>query len=144
MGFKLGSSRGANMRGGRVDSGMSISPNAGDPEASVPGTPVIRTKLEKGVMGEANADGSIFISEDIQPGSFQERQTLKHEMIHAKDMRISPNKLSYGDNYVVYNGDTYARQQKGGKDMIFFEGQWVESGTVTFPWEMDANRIYGS
>ena len=57
MGFKLGSSRGANMRGGRVDSGMSISPNAGDPEASVPGTPVIRTKLEKGVMGEANADG---------------------------------------------------------------------------------------
>tara|TARA_R100000781_G_scaffold72689_1_gene45452 strand:- start:2 stop:436 length:435 start_codon:yes stop_codon:yes gene_type:complete len=144
MGFKLGSSRGVGMNRGQIDRGMAISPNAGDPEASVPGTPVIRTKLEKGVLGEANADGSIYISEDIQPGSFQERQTLKHEMIHAKDMRISPNKLSYTDDYVIYDGDTYARETKNGKDMIFFQGQWVESGTITFPWEVDANKIYGA
>jgi urease alpha subunit len=143
MGFKLGASRGAGMSGGRINNGMRVSPNAGDPDASVPGTPVIRTKLEKGVLGEANADGSIYISEDIQPGSFQERQTLKHEMIHAKDMRISPNKLSYTDNSIIYDGDVYARQQKNGKDMIFFQGQWVESGTMDFPWEQDANKIYG-
>ena len=141
MGFKLGSSNKASMSGGRVTNGMRISPNAGDPEASVPGTPVIRTKLAKGILGEANADGSIYISEDIQPGSFQERQTLKHEMVHAKDMRISPNKLSYGDDYIVYDGDTYARQTKKGKDMIFFQGQWVEAGTIEFPWEQDANKI---
>jgi hypothetical protein len=143
MGFKLGSTRNVNMSGGRINQGMSISPNAGDPDISVPGTPIIRTKLEKGVLGEANADGSIFINEDIPPGSFQERQTLKHEMIHAKDMRISPNKLSYTDDYIIYNGDTYAREQKGGKDMIFFQGEWVEAGTMTFPWEIDANKIYG-
>ena len=141
MGFKLGSERGISMSRGRINSGMRVSPNAGDPEASVPGTPVIRTKLAKGILGEANADGSIYISEDIQPGSFQERQTLKHEMIHAKDMRISPNMLSYEDDHIIYNGETYARQTKKGKDMIFFQGQWIEAGTMVFPWERDANKI---
>ena len=141
MGFKLGASKGTNMSGGRINNRMRISPNAGDPDISVPGTPIIRTKLEKGVLGEANADGSIYISEDIQPGSVQERLTLKHEMIHAKDMRISPNKLSYADDYIIYDGDTYARKTKKGKDMIFFKGEWVQSGTTEFPWEQDANKI---
>ena len=141
MGFKLGTERGANMSGGRIDSGMRVSPNAGDSKASVPGTPVIRTKLGKGILGEANADGSIFISEDIQPGSLQERKTLKHEMIHAKDMRISKNKLSYEDDHIIYDGDIYDRKTKRGKDMILFEGQWVEAGTMEFPWEQDANKI---
>ena len=141
--FKLGSSRGANMSGGRINQGMRVSPNAGDPEGSVPGTPVIRTKLEKGILGEANADGSIYLSEDIEPGSFQERQTLKHEMIHAKDMKISPDKLSYEDDYVRYNGKTYPRKNIKGKDMILDvgNGKWKEAGSPDFPWEKDANNI---
>ena len=31
-------------------------------DASVPGTPILRKDLEKGIMAEANIDGSIFIS----------------------------------------------------------------------------------
>ena len=56
-------------------------------DASVPGVPVIRKKLAKGVMGEANIDGSIFISDKITPGSEQERSCLLHEMKHLVDMK---------------------------------------------------------
>ena len=62
-------------------------------------------------------------------------------MIHAKDMRISRNKLSYQDDHIKYNGETFARKTIKGKDMIYFEGNWVEAGTQEFPWEKEANRI---
>ena len=35
--------------------------------------------LEEGILGEANMDGSIFISDKIQPGSQEERQVLLHD-----------------------------------------------------------------
>ena len=139
MGFKLGNTSRQVAQGGNIENKMFFSKD----DISVPGTPIIRTKLAKGILGEANADGSIYINEEIQPGSFQERQTLKHEMVHAKDMRISPNKLSYGEDYVRYNGETYMRKTIRGKDMILFEGQWLEAGEDGeggFPWENEANK----
>ena len=141
MGFKLGTERGNYAVNGEIKNKLRFHRESGDPDASVPGTPIIRVPLEEGVMGEANADGSIYISNQVPPGSELERRTLKHEMIHAKDMRISSNKLSYGDDRIVYDGDTYARKTKKGKDMIFFQGEWVEAGTMEFPWEQDANKI---
>ena len=62
-------------------------------------------------------------------------------MIHAKDMRISPNKLSYADDQIIYDGQVFARKQMNGKDMIDYNGKWVEAGSMTFPWEEDANGI---
>ena len=141
MGFKLGTNRGNYMSNGEIKSKLRFHRESGDPDASVPGTPIIRVPLEEGVMGEANMDGSIYINDQIPPGSELERRTLKHEMIHAKDMRISPNKLSYADDHIIYDGQVFARQQINGKDMIEFEGQWVEAGAITFPWEEDANSI---
>ena len=101
-------------------------------------TPIIRKNLEPGVLGEANMDGSIYISNEIVPGSYQERQVINHEMKHATDIKIG--KLEYGDDYVKYNGDTFVRKTINGRDMIHIDGQWQEAGTATFPWEDDANN----
>ena len=138
MGFKLGKSRGNYAVGGEIRTKMRFGQEAGG-DASIPGTPVIRKPLEEGVLGEANMDGSIFISNKIQPGSFEERQVLNHEMVHATQMRTG--KLEYGDNFVKYDGVTYPRETINGRDMIQIDGKWTEAGG-DFPWEKDAN--YGN
>ena len=69
MGFKLGKNRGNYAVGGVIKTKMRFGKQAGV-EGSVPGTPVIRVPLEEGVMGEANMDGSIYVNELIEPGSF--------------------------------------------------------------------------
>ena len=97
MGFKLGTERGNYAVSGEIKTKMRFHQEAGG-DASVPGTPVIRKPLEEGVMGEANMDGSIYISDQIVPGSPQERQTINHEMRHATDIKIG--KLEYGDHHV--------------------------------------------
>ena len=117
---------------------MRFGKESGDADASVPGTPVIRKSLDPGVMGEANMDGSIFISDQLIPGSFEERQVINHEMRHATDMKVG--KLSYTDDYIMYNGDKFERETIGGKDMIRVDGQWKEAGDTGFPWEDDANN----
>ena len=137
MGFKLGKSKRSSMYGGEIRSKMRFGQEAGDANASVPGTPVIRKQLGEGIMGEANMDGSIYINQNIVPGSEEERQVINHEMRHATDMRIG--KLAYGDDFVKYNGVTYPRQTINGKDMIIVDGVAKEAGTHDFPWEEDAN-----
>ena len=137
MGFKLGAERGNYAISGEIKTKMRFGKQSGG-EASVPGTPIIRVPLEKGVMGEANMDGSIYINEKITPGSFKERQVINHEMRHATDMRIG--KLEYGDNHIKYNGETFARENINGKDMILIDGKWKEAGDHGFPWENDANN----
>jgi hypothetical protein len=138
MSFKMGSERGNYAVNGKLRTKMSFSKNSGDPDISVPGTPIIRTKLEGGVLGEANMDGSIFISEDVQPGSFQERQIIIHEMKHSTDMKLGI--LSYADDHIMYNGERFERKDINGKDMILVDGQWKEAGDNGFPWENDANN----
>ena len=138
MGFKLGTERGNYAVNGEIRTKMRFHRESGDPDASVPGTPVIRMPLEEGVMGEANMDGSIYISENIVPGSFEERQVINHEMRHATDMKIG--KLEYGDDHVTYNGEVFARETRNGKDMIKVDGKWKEAGSHGFPWENDANN----
>ena len=138
MGYKLGTAKRMYAVNGEVRSKLRFAKSKGDPDASVPGTPVIRKDLEEGVMGEANMDGSIFISNDIEPGSEIERQVINHEMRHATDMRIG--KLAYGDNFVKWNGNTYPRMDINGKDMIIIDGVAKEAGDGNFPWEKEANN----
>ena len=137
MGFKLGTERGNYAVSGEIRTKMKFHQEAGG-DASVPGTPVIRTPLEPGVMGEANMDGSIYISDMIEPGSAQERQTIAHEMRHSTDMKIG--KLEYGDYHVKWNGETFPRETIDGVDSIYVDGEWKEAGTHDFPWEMEANN----
>tara|TARA_R110001592_G_scaffold323283_3_gene602428 strand:- start:369 stop:779 length:411 start_codon:yes stop_codon:yes gene_type:complete len=134
MGFKLGTERGNYAVGGEIKTKMRFNQEAGG-DASVPGNPVIRKDLEPGIMGEANMDGSIYISDKIQPGSKEETQVLLHEMRHATDMKTG--KLAYSDDSIKYNGITYPREIINGKDMIKVDGEWTEAGG-DFPWERDA------
>ena len=135
MAFKLGTERGNYAVSGEIKTKMRFHQEAGG-DASVPGTPVIRKNLEDGVLGEANMDGSIYLSNTVQPNSHEETQVLLHEMQHATDMRVG--KLAYGDDFVKHNGETYPRETRNGKDMIKINGKWTEAGG-DFPWEKEAN-----
>jgi hypothetical protein len=137
MGFKLGANKGNYAIGGIIKTKMRFGKQAGD-IGSVPGTPVIRVPLEEGVMGEANMDGTIYVNENIMPGSHEDRQVINHEMRHATDMKIG--KLSYTDDHIMYNGERFERMSINGIDSILVDGQWKEAGDTGFPWENDANN----
>jgi len=132
MAFKLGGGRETIAQQGNLKKKLSFKTD----DASIPGNPVIRKNLDEGILGEANMDGSIFISNKIQPGSSEEKQVLLHEMRHATDMKLG--KLAYSDDAVYYDGVTYPRETRNGKDMIKVDGQWKEAGD-DFPWERTAN-----
>jgi hypothetical protein len=128
MAFKLGSERGNYAVNGEIKSKLSFNRKpSGD--ASLPGVPVIRKDLDEGIMGEANADGTIFISNEITPGSEKEKEILAHEMVHMTDMKVG--KLAYNDDYIKWNGNTYERKD----GMINYEGQMIPEGDKSFPWE---------
>jgi hypothetical protein len=137
MGFKMGSSRGLEATNGEIKTKMRFGKNSGG-DGSVPGTPVIQMPLAEGILGEANMDGSIYMSDLLDPNSPEFRQTLNHEMRHATDMRIG--KLAYADDSITYNGEVFPRETKKGKDMILIDGEWKEAGHTGFPWEDDANN----
>ena len=137
MGFKLGKGYKNYMTNGSLRTKLRFGQEAGS-DASVPGTPVIRKTLAPGIMGEANMDGTIYVNENITPGSYEDRQVINHEMRHATDMRIG--KLTYDDNSVTYNGKVFPRETINGKDMIKVDGKWKEAGDHGFPWEDDANN----
>jgi len=137
MGFKLGKERGLEATGGEIKTKMRFGKQSGG-DGSVPGTPVIRVPLEEGIMGEANMDGSIYVNENIIPGSYEDRQVINHEMRHATDMRIG--KLSYEDDHIMYNGERFERKDIKGVDSILVDGKWKEAGDTGFPWENDANN----
>lgn len=133
MGFKLGRAKQPVASGGFVTNKLSFKVPQ---EPFIPGHEVIRKDLGPDILGEANMDGTIFISDQIQPGSPEESQVLLHEMRHATDMKLG--KLSYSDDAVYYDGVTYPRENRNGKDMIKVDGKWTEAGG-DFPWENTAN-----
>ncbi len=100
-----------------------------DTDASIPGTPVIRKKLEGGIKAEANIDGSIYLDESVEPNSMEERAVLMHEMKHLVDMKVG--KLAYTDDDITWMGETHTRKN----GLIEFEGQWLPEGSKEFPWE---------
>jgi len=134
MGFKLGRERGIQVDNGEIKNKMRFNKD----DISIPGVPVIRKDLGEGIMGEANMDGSIYLSNNIEPGSKEEREVVMHEMRHATDMKIG--KLKYEDDYIKYNGETYQRKDINGEDMINYDGKWIQAGSTEFPWELEANN----
>ena len=141
MGFKLGTERGNYAVSGEIKTKMRFHKEAGG-DASVPGTPIVRKDLEEGVLGEANMDGSIYLSNTVQPDSFEEKQVVNHEMRHATDIKLG--KLEYTDDYIKWNGETFVRETRNNKDMIKVDGKWKEAGSGGFPWEKEANHGNGN
>ena len=97
-------------------------------------TPIFRKNLDKGILGEANMDGSIYIDKDVPKGSALEKRVIRHESVHAKEMKSG--KIAYGDDYVRDGNKTYHR--KDGK--IKYNGKWHEEGSKVFPWEKRAKK----
>ena len=97
-------------------------------------TKIVRKDLDPGILGEANMDGSIFIDKDVPKGSALEKRVIRHEGIHAKEMK--QGKIAYGDDYVRDGNKTYHR--KDGK--IKYNGKWHEEGSNVFPWEKRAKK----
>ena len=95
---------------------------------------VIRKKLEDGVLGEANNDGTIFVDPSIKKGSKKEAEVTAHEGKHMKDMESG--KLGYGDNYIEWNGERYERKD----GQINYKGNWLPEGDKSFPWEKVAYK----
>ena len=122
MGFKLGSEN----RKMNYDTAKN---RFDKDDASVPGTPILRKDLAKGVMAEANNDGSIFLSNKVESGSAEERKILMHEMQHLVDMKVG--KLAYTDDDITWMGESYERK----KGKINYKGEWLPEGDTTFPWE---------
>lgn len=125
MGFKLGRERKVYAENGVIKNKLRFSKG----DLSIPGVDIYRKDLDEGILGEANNDGTIFISNKIEPGSDQEENTLCHEMKHMTDMKIG--KLAYGDDYVQWEGQTFPRKE--GK--IKYYGKWIKEGSKDFPWE---------
>ena len=97
-------------------------------------TPIFRKNLDKGILGEANMDGSIYVDKDVPKGSALEKKVIRHESVHAKEMKSG--KIAYGDDYVRDGKKTYHR--KDGK--IKYNGKWHEEGGNVFPWEKRAKK----
>ena len=135
MGFKLGKGKGFQASNGEIKTKFSFRRNQ---QATIPGTPIIAKPLAEGIMGEANMDGTIYVSNKLDPNSFEYRQTVNHEMRHATDMKLG--KLAYDDDHIMYNGERFERQDIDGVDSILVNGEWKEAGDTGFPWENDANN----
>ena len=135
----MGSNRGLEANNGEIKTKLSFRRNE---QATIPGTPIIPMPLGDGdqfeILGEANMDGSIYISDKLDPNSVEYRQTINHEMRHATDMRLG--KLSYADDHIMYNGERFEREDIDGVDSILVDGKWKEAGDTGFPWENDANN----
>jgi len=135
MGFKLGSERGLQANNGEIKTKLSFRRNQ---QATIPGTPIVPMPLEEGIIGEANMDGTIYVSDKLDPNSAEYRQTINHEMRHATDMKLG--KLAYDDDHIMYNGERFERTDIDGVDSILVDGEWKEAGDTGFPWENDANN----
>ena len=135
MAFKLGKERGLEASNGEIKTKLSFRRNQ---QATIPGTPIIPMPLAKGIMGEANMDGSIYVDQNLDPNSPEYRQVINHEMRHATDMKLG--KLAYDDDHIMYNGERFERQDINGVDSILVDGEWKEAGDTGFPWENDANN----
>ena len=127
MGFKLGASKGLRASGGNIKSKFGFKNNQ---------TPIFRKSLEAGTLGRANMDGSIEISNKLEPGSAQEQKVIKEELKHITD--IKSGELAYGDNYIRHKGVTFPRKTIEGKDMVKIDGKWKETGRHDLPWEAAA------
>ena len=87
-------------------------------------------RLERGVAGRANNDGTIEIDPNLSP--VEREKTIAHEEQHMKDMKAG--KLNYDDNYVYWNDSKYER--KNGK--IKYKGKSYIEGHKDLPWEKKA------
>ena len=92
-------------------------------------TPIIKKKLKKGILAEANNDGTIFVSPKLKEGSKKYKKTIAHELQHMNDMESG--RANYSDNHVEWEGKIYPR--KNGN--IYGPNGCLPEGHPKHPWE---------
>tara|TARA_R110000787_G_scaffold10039_1_gene34473 strand:+ start:582 stop:980 length:399 start_codon:yes stop_codon:yes gene_type:complete len=131
MAFKLGQSKGLQANGGNIKSKFNFKSS----DLSVPGTPVYQKKLGDNILGEANMDGSIYVTKDMDPNDPMVQRVLNHEMQHVTAMKIGAE--TYDDNAVYFNGEVWPRGD--GYIMNPHTGEKLQEGDTSLPWE--ANKL---
>jgi hypothetical protein len=131
MAFKLGSNKGLQARGGEIKSKLKFKTE----KEIIPGTPVIKKKLDNGILAEANMDGSIYVSKDADLNDPALKNALAHEMQHITAMKLGTE--TYDDNAVYFHGETWER--KDGYIINPHTGEKLPEGDKRLPWE--ANKI---
>jgi hypothetical protein len=87
-------------------------------------------RLEDGVDGVANKDGTIELAPGLDP--VEKEITIAHEQQHIQDMDAGI--LDYDDGFVYWKNKKYRR--KNGK--IIYNGRSVIEGSKSLPWEKKA------
>jgi len=85
-------------------------------------TPIYNTNLEDGVLGKANNNGTILVSDKITD-PIERQSVIDHEKIHIDQMQRGD--LDYDDDFVYWKGKKYSRAQ-------------MNEGAENLPWEKEA------
>jgi|TARA_B110001452_G_C15107683_1_gene386160 hypothetical protein len=94
------------------------------PPYDIDNTPIYNTKMEDGVLGKANNNGTIILNQDISC-SAQRKEVTDHEMVHIDQMKRGD--LDYTDTDVFWKGKKYPRSQ-------------MQEGAENLPWEKEAYK----
>ena len=95
-----------------------------NPPFPMDNTPIYNVSMEDGVLGKANNNGTIIVSDKINSPA-QLKNVVDHEMIHINQMKRGD--LNYDDKYVYWKGKKYSRAQ-------------MEEGAKNLPWESEAYK----
>ncbi len=85
-------------------------------------TPIHHVDLEEGVLGKANKNGTILISEKLHNNEDRE-SVIEHEKVHLD--QIKRGDLDYDDDFVYWKGKKYSRED-------------MHEGAENLPWEAEA------
>ena len=84
-------------------------------------TPVYRTKIHDGALGKGNKNGTILVSEELDPKD--EQSIIDHEKVHIDQMKRGD--LDYDDECVYWKGKCWKRSE-------------MKEGDPNLPWEKEA------
>ena len=96
-------------------------------DTSEHGTPVFEKKLDKGIMAEANRDGTIFVDKSLSP--LQKKNAVEHEKVHLQQMQ--QGRLQYDNATVTWKKDTKSPAR-------VYTRQTMPEGARGLPWEAEA------
>ena len=82
-------------------------------------TPILKKKLDKGILAEANKDSTIFIDSSLKDPKIR-KYAVDHEREHIE--QIKKGDLNYDNKNVYWKGQTIARAE-------------LEEGNSELPWE---------
>jgi len=106
-------------------------------ELSTYGTPVFEKDLGEGILGEANRDGTIFVSASATDA--QKKEATEHEKKHQEQM--DQGRLAYTNDMVMWKKDTKSPsrvyKREAGQIISMETGKSGPEGG-DFEWEKEA------